>query len=537
MKKVLFIVAAAIAATFSMTSCVETNESASVTALREAKAEQLRALAEAERTRAAADSILAAAQAAWYQAQAEYQQAQAAWQDVQTEEAAFELEKARALYEAELEAILLEAQNRLLEAQKDHNDKMNALLTQATDKLKELYRTYATEVNTLNSLKVQLNSANASLAQLENDLITTEEYVRSEVAILERDIASYEAQLSVWQNYSGTDKAELVAEQDRLYQEWYNSYNEYFLKVRIWNDAKNAYDEMVNTKYDINSIGTETHPVVKAIYKLHYDYNYPMYNTISYEYSDSRLEYETGFTLSADAYSLTESSILNQRAEFEQQISDYQDIIGKPASGSGASAVPATGIYASLADAQTRLAAAVTAKDEALIEQITIEIQRIEEELEKYNGYLADAQTDSEEFEELVKAATGEAHDAYIAEIEALKDNELTVAYFDASVEYLEASNLTNELVNQYNAISDYIQNYGILDVQDQIDGINSAIAQLKQQINSFESQVTTKEQALQAAKDNIADLTERIAIQEEIVALALQAIDDFIAANGTPEE
>ena len=58
MKKVLIIVAAAIAATFSMTSCVETTESASVTALREAKAEQLRALAEAERTRAAADSIL-----------------------------------------------------------------------------------------------------------------------------------------------------------------------------------------------------------------------------------------------------------------------------------------------------------------------------------------------------------------------------------------------------------------------------------------------------------------------------------------------
>ena len=51
MKKVLIIVAAAIAATFSMTSCVETTESASVTALREAKAEQLRALAEAERTR------------------------------------------------------------------------------------------------------------------------------------------------------------------------------------------------------------------------------------------------------------------------------------------------------------------------------------------------------------------------------------------------------------------------------------------------------------------------------------------------------
>ena len=166
MKKVLIIVAAAIAATFSMTSCVETNESASVTALREAKAEQLRALAEAERTRAAADSILAAAKAAWYQAQAEYEQARA-------DDMAFKTEKARAKFEAQLEAILLEAQNRLLEAQQENNRLQNELLTQASEQLQTLYLTYFNEVEKLNGLKSELNTANYTLVLAENGLIST----------------------------------------------------------------------------------------------------------------------------------------------------------------------------------------------------------------------------------------------------------------------------------------------------------------------------------------------------------------------------
>ena len=60
MKKVLIIVAAAIAATFSMTSCVETTESETVAAMREAKLAQLQALAQQEQYKAQQDSIQAA---------------------------------------------------------------------------------------------------------------------------------------------------------------------------------------------------------------------------------------------------------------------------------------------------------------------------------------------------------------------------------------------------------------------------------------------------------------------------------------------
>ena len=540
MKKVLIIVAAAIAATFSMTSCVETTESASVTALREAKAEQLRALAEAERTRAAADSILAAAQAAFYQAQAEYQQAMA-------DDMAFETEKARAEFEAQLEAILLEAQNRLLEAQQQNNRLQNELLTQASEQLQTLYRTYFNEVGILNDLKSELNTANYTLVSYENNLISAEQTYNSLIAMEERDIARYQAEIEAWQKYTGLDKADLQAEVDRLYREQTNANSDYVLKRRQMNDAKTAYNEALSAKYDIYNVGAETHEVVKAFSDImDYAYYDAIDNTNYYpirpsvlntDFEDERLQYESGYTLDADYYYVSESQISGGRLYLNQMIEYYESIIGVPSSGTGASAVAATGIYARLEDAQTRLADAVTAKDETLIEQITIEIQQIEEELEEYNGYLADYKADLEDFEALVKVITGETYEAYVAEVKALGESEEAKAYFEAAVLYVEADDLYSDINSDYNVALDYLNNYGILDVQEQIDQLNTNIGYCQTRINNYRSNITDSESALQEAKDKIADLTERIAIQEEIVALALQAIDDFIAANGTPEE
>ena len=142
-----------------------------------------------------------------------------------------------------------------------------------------------------------------------------------------------------------------------------------------------------------------------------------------------------------------------------------------------------------------------------------------------------------EKFEALVKVITGETYEAYVAEVKALGESKEAKAYFDAAVLYVEAEDLYDDLYSDYSVALDYLNNYDILDVQEQIDQLNSDIGSCQTTINTYRSYITNSESALQAAKDRIADLTERIAIQEEIVALALQAIDDFIAANGTPEE
>ena len=364
----------------------------------------------------------------------------------------------------------------------------------------------------------------------------------------EREIARYQAQIEAWQKYTGLDKADLQAEVDRLNQEQINAYSDYVLKSRQMNDARTAYNEALSAKYNINNVGAETHEVVKAFSDImdyvYYDaidntYYYPIMpselNTDAFE--DERLQYENGYTLNAYYYYVSESQISGGRLYLNNQIEICEDHIGVPSSGTGASAVAATGTYARLEDAQARLAAAVTAKDETLIEQITIEIQQIEEELEEYNGYLADYKADLENFEALVKVITGETYEAYVAEVKALGESKEAKAYFDAAVLYVEAYDLYSDINSDYSVALDYLNNYGILDVQEQIDQLNSNIGDCQTRINNYRSNITDSESALQEAKDKIADLTERIAIQEEIVALALQAIDDFIAANGTPEE
>lgn len=460
---------------------------------------------------------------------------------------AFETEKARAEFEAQLEAILLEAQNRLLEAQQQNNRLQNELLTQASEQLQTLYRTYFNEVGILNNLKSELNTANYTLVSYENNLISAEQTYNSLIAMEERDIARYQAEIEAWQKYTGLDKADLQAEVDRLYREQTNANSDYVLKRRQMNDAKTAYNEALSAKYDIYNVGAETHEVVKAFSDImDYAYYDAIDNTNYYpirpsvlntDFEDERLQYESGYTLDADYYYVSESQISGGRLYLNQMIEYYESIIGVPSSGTGASAVAATGIYARLEDAQTRLADAVTAKDETLIEQITIEIQQIEEELEEYNGYLADYKADLEDFEALVKVITGETYEAYVAEVKALGESEEAKAYFEAAVLYVEADDLYSDINSDYNVALDYLNNYGILDVQEQIDQLNTNIGYCQTRINNYRSNITDSESALQEAKDKIADLTERIAIQEEIVALALQAIDDFIAANGTPEE
>ena len=540
MKKVLFIVAAAIAATFSMTSCVETTESASVTALREAKAEQLRALAEAERTRAAADSILAAAEAAWNLAQAEYEQARA-------EDLAFQTEMARAKFEARLEAILQEAQNRLLEAQKENQRLQNEMLTQTSGQLKELYTAYYSEVGTLNDLKEKLNTANIQLIRLENGLISAEQSNNSMIAIHERQIANYQAQIEAWQNYTGIDKADLDAEVERLWQERTNALNDRLLNTQQYQDALTAYNDYRNAKYSINNVGTESHDVVKAFRKLidftYYDYqvNYDNYlyltcYSVSVDFDDPRFEYEYGYSLSATYYELPESEITRGIQTLQANIDYLEGILGTEAV-TGADPKPATGLYLQLDDANKLLTEATNNKDQALIDQYTLQVQRLEELIAQYVEYLADAEKSLEDFNSLVTAISGDAYTAYVDEVKALGEGELAVAYFDAAALYLEAYELYNDINSQYSVAYSYANNYGILDVQEQIDILNSKIGDEQTSINNLKNNITNAEIALQNVQDNIADLTDRIAIQDEIVALALQAIDDFFAANGTPEE
>lgn len=94
----------------TLTSCVDDNESASVTAIRDAKAAQLTALANYQQAQADAEKIVSEATAA-------IKNAEARWQEIQNDLKDLELQQAQATLETDIEAAKAKAEAALMEQQ------------------------------------------------------------------------------------------------------------------------------------------------------------------------------------------------------------------------------------------------------------------------------------------------------------------------------------------------------------------------------------------------------------------------------------
>ena len=214
------------------TSCVDNEESPSVTQLRGAKAEQLKALAEQLKAQAAlysaqaqSEAITAAADAALKNAQAEAQLAQAKYQEanaelvkinaalqetkveeekVHLEEAKIALEIAKKNAEAELariqnyiaeealraEAELIRLEAQLLNAKKQLENTTENLANEEKAKIQQLANEYSNAVNNLLNAKRNLAVLNAELAILETGLTDAK-------ANLEKTVANYNNQIAL----------------------------------------------------------------------------------------------------------------------------------------------------------------------------------------------------------------------------------------------------------------------------------------------------------------------------------------------------
>lgn len=128
----------------TLTSCVDDNESASVTAIRDAKAAQLNALANYQQAQADAEKIVAEAEAA-------IRNAEAKWNEIQNSLKELELEKAQATLATEIEAAQTKAEAELLAQQ--------ALLEQAKAELLKVEN--ATDLMTKNRINNLIAAADA----------------------------------------------------------------------------------------------------------------------------------------------------------------------------------------------------------------------------------------------------------------------------------------------------------------------------------------------------------------------------------------
>ena len=239
MKKLLSLVLICVMG-FGMISCVESEESQSVTELRNAKAEQLKALANLTNAQAEAAKIAAQAEAALKAAEAEYKKAQAALEQANADYKLEELEqlKAKFAYEIEMlkakyEAQMLEWKKKALGYEAEILEAINAVEDAARARIADLYDEYNGYVEEYNSASEEIISKKRSLAQTELEIVDIQRAANDRIAEQEKtiaqkkeDIAKWEAQLAILKQDVGNVDA------DSLYNEW--------LKARTAYNNENA---------------------------------------------------------------------------------------------------------------------------------------------------------------------------------------------------------------------------------------------------------------------------------------------------------
>ena len=220
----MYALAGALVASPVFTSCVDDSESASVTALRGAKAEQLSALATLQKAQAEAAKVTADAEKAYNEAWAEYYKAQANSSNASADKILQEMEQAKAKFEYEIAYIKADYEKKIAEAKKAALKAEQDILENAEARLATLYTNYSSAVNTLNDLKYQKAEKEMLLTEYEAGAVALDEVILQKKNDLEAQIAEAEAQIKAWETYQGIDDAdldaELLAAQQAKYAAW-----------------------------------------------------------------------------------------------------------------------------------------------------------------------------------------------------------------------------------------------------------------------------------------------------------------------------
>lgn len=347
-KKLVF--GAVLLGAMTLTSCVDDTESASVTAIRQAKAEQLQSLADLNKANAdaaliqanaykAAQEAIAAyneAMKAEAQARAAYLQAQADYEAARTEiardearqraeQAAVDLERSKADLEnykknlaaldAQYERDLYKNQLLALQAKEAYEAAIKTEDQKKQAKLLALLKSYQSENDYLLILRQTLNGYKVELAQLEAGLVSPDENAEKNIANWNQQIAYYQgrildaqAYIDTWNDvtYSDAQTALEQAGKDRQ------------TLTKALSDAETAKNEAENTAtnamYALNSSA-----YVQAAEDLKNEYAY--FNSVQIRFID---EWNTRYD-GYEFYGAPEAAINNWCAvitSYDQQAND-----------------------------------------------------------------------------------------------------------------------------------------------------------------------------------------------------------------------
>lgn len=402
----------------TLTSCVDDNESASVTAIRNAKAEQLNALAAA-----------ANAEAEVQKAEALYKQALTAQTEQQTAE-----DKAR--FEAEIES--LKAHYEQLRQNYEQQIIQNQTIFRNT-----LYQNYIGANNKLKELEGKYIEAQLNLASAKAGVTTAEKAAQATILAQDEEIAKQQAMIEAYKALPENSRDELLKQIEELTVQIAAKQAEVNLKQQAYTDAYNAYTEADDayegaTKFDNAGNRVDVDPTLKtgqAIKDLRSTYG----NVLS---GEEVAPEDLTVRVYIYKYSLDKNQATTTQRNLELALADAEKTLGKSTDKWDEDATETQSLYAQLDKKKTDYEKAKKQfEDEEITEETLLYYQGEYYNFEKYNlaNGIKDVETAKENLNEFkaniaLLDENSEDYKAYLAAI----DNtiEAAKAYDKAYEEY-----------------------------------------------------------------------------------------------------
>lgn len=503
-KKIMMV--AVLLGALTLGACVDNKESASVEAVRNAKAEQLKGLAALANAQAEAEKITAEAEAALKNAKAEYQKNE-------TEQAkqrfAIEIESIKARAEAEI----AEAKSRALIAEKE-------ILANADAIVKELYAEYKYYADELATTNHSIITKTGQLAKLEAGIISAEANAKLSNINLNRSIAEQTAKLEVLNDpsYESIDKDALTAKQAVVLQKWDLE------SSRLANNEGAALDataEAVKAAVDVKN-----ESAMKTINDLDDLYSgivtFKSYENLTYESQNSVYSVE----VQIGAY-INKTSLLSAKRDFAAELKTKADALG-----TSADTRDKVTAYGKLAAANYQMETAkgmpetTDAEKDAkknAIEAAELQIAINTDDLAIAQIAYDEQKADTDKFNAALSALDLATYNTAVDNIIALVDaNEVSKKAYD------KASETKDKLEAEDGVISSLL--FTSTNVAELKATCEQSIASSKKSIEENLSGIPTAEAQLAKEKEDIASLQKKAEALKISVANAKAALDAGIA-------
>lgn len=510
MKKKIMMVAAILGA-LTLGSCVDDNESQSVTDVRNAKTEQLKAMANLANAQAEAELIIANAEKALKEAEAAYQKALA---DGVKQDA--ELAKAR--FEVEIEKIRAEAELAIINAKKAANEYDQQMLAQASERIQALYNQYHNCIDKVNEFRQDKFDAKIRLAELEGGLITAQEANEKSIAKWQKQLDLEEYKLSLFGEYANIDKTELQKKALQAQKDATLADKATDEKRQAYSDANTHYNYILfSVDANMNSATPEEYRLnlIKAV-RAFIDINCAELLNFTYR----KVFLDDTHIQSYLHYSLNPEQVAFYTERYKNNIKYYTDQIGDTATENS--------LVWHLAKVEKIKADSLAANPKFDTSALDQQIVLYNNKIAQTKDYLELANRNYADFESLIACFSGDDLKAYDAAIESLIDAHATAEAAEA--EYVAAREAAVKLWEEYNTANTVLNN--ATDIERRITNINSNIEMYKGWIADAKNSTVDTENQIIKLKATIEFYESQIAEYEAYAEKFKKLLDEAIEAQ-----